>query len=85
MVCSCGYREKSKESLILKEDIKESKAEKIEVVDKKVDVLPKIKEDCPKCGYTEAYYWLVQTRSADEAPTRFFKCVKCNHNWRSYD
>ncbi|MBS3171381.1 hypothetical protein J4449_02085 [Candidatus Woesearchaeota archaeon] len=28
--------------------------------------------------------WLVQTRAADEAATRFFKCVKCMHTWRAY-
>ena len=35
-----------------------------------------------KCGGKEAYYWLIQTRSADEPPTQFFKCVKCKHTWR---
>ena len=29
--------------------------------------------------------WLQQTRSADEAPTRFFQCLKCKHTWREYD
>ena len=63
---------------------KSEAARKIEVVDKKVDTLPKTKEDCTKCGHKEAYYWTMQTRAADEAETRFFKCVKCNHTWRSY-
>lgn len=85
MVCSCGYKEKSKESLIIKEEIKEKKSDKIEVVDKIVEILPKTKEECSKCKHPEAYYWMVQTRAADEAPTRFFKCVKCNHSWRAYD
>ncbi len=85
MVCSCGYKEKNKESLVIKDEIKEKKADKIEVVDKKVEVLPKIKEECPKCQHPEAFYWMVQTRAADEAATRFFKCVKCQHNWRAYD
>ena len=30
-------------------------------------------------------YELKQTRSADEAPTRFFECAKCGHKWRDYD
>ena len=84
MGCSCGYEEKNKESLIIKEEIKEQKKDKIEVIDKKVETLPKTKEECPKCRNPEAYYWLVQTRGADEASTRFFRCTKCLHTWRSY-
>jgi len=45
---------------------------------------PKTEMECPKCGHREAYYWMEQTRSADEAPTRFYKCVKCGHSWREY-
>ena len=84
MVCSCGYKEKSKESFIIKEEVQEKKEDKIEIVDKKVETLPKTKEDCPKCKNPDAYYWLVQTRAADEAATRFFRCTKCSHTWRSY-
>jgi len=39
---------------------------------------------CPKCGWHEAYYWMVQTRAADEPPTRFFKCTRCGYTWREY-
>lgn len=39
---------------------------------------------CPNCGFNEAYWWMVQTRSADEAPTTFYKCVRCGHVWRDY-
>jgi len=42
------------------------------------------KEVCPKCGNNEAYVEIVQTRSADEAPTRFLTCKKCGHKWREY-
>ncbi len=40
---------------------------------------------CPRCGWREAYYWVVQTRAADEPATRFFKCTKCGYVWREYD
>lgn len=46
--------------------------------------LPRTKKECKKCKNNEAYYWLIQTRSADEPPTQFFKCVKCKHTWREY-
>ena len=71
-------------SIAKKQEIKLKKEDQIEVVDKKVEILPKIKEECPKCHFNEAYYWDVQTRSADEAATQFFKCVKCMHTWRKY-
>lgn len=54
------------------------------VMDKEITALPKTKIICPKCGNGEAYWWLQQTRSADEAPTLFFRCTKCEHAWRKY-
>lgn len=38
---------------------------------------------CPmkECGATDAYYMEMQTRSADEASTRMYKCSKCGHRW----
>lgn len=37
---------------------------------------------CPKCQHDKAYYKELQTRSADEPATLFFKCVQCSHQWR---
>jgi len=45
---------------------------------------PKTKIMCPKCGNMEAYWWMQQTRSADEPPTIFYKCAKCGYSWRTY-
>ncbi len=39
---------------------------------------------CDECGHTEAWYTIKQTASADEPPTRFFKCKECGHHWREY-
>jgi len=60
---------------------------KVLVVDKKskFDALPKTHAQCPKCENTEALWWMEQTRSSDEAPTRFYKCTKCHHTWREYE
>ena len=49
------------------------------------DLRSQITEICPECGHNKAYYELKQTRSADEAPTRFFECAECGHKWRDYD
>lgn len=39
---------------------------------------------CPvdSCGGDKAYFFQLQIRSADEPMTTFYKCVKCNHQWR---
>jgi len=78
--CSCGYESRDKEAII-KESIKIKKG--VEVAKKKVP-LPKTKAKCEKCGNKEAFYWLAQTRSSDEAETRFFECTKCGYRWRDY-
>jgi len=40
-------------------------------------------EVCPKCGNNQARWWIVQTDSADEPSTQFFRCTKCHHTWRT--
>jgi DNA-directed RNA polymerase subunit M len=46
--------------------------------------LPTITMQCPSCAHNEAVWWMLQTRSADEATTQFFRCTRCNHTWRNY-
>ena len=48
------------------------------------EILPTINIDCPKCNNNLAVWWMLQTRSADEATTQFYRCSKCNHTWRNY-
>jgi len=91
-VCpSCGYQEEagpgSAQLAVLRQQIKHDAKERLVVIDKnaKPESLPKTRAVCPRCGYHEAYYWVVQTRKADEPPTRFFKCVRCGYVWREYD
>jgi DNA-directed RNA polymerase subunit M len=40
---------------------------------------------CEECGHGEAWYTIKQTASADEPPTRFFKCKGCGSVWRAYN
>ncbi|PSQ29601.1 transcription factor S [Halobacteriales archaeon SW_6_65_46] len=40
---------------------------------------------CDECGHGIAWYTIKQTGSADEPPTRFFKCKRCKSVWRAYD
>ncbi|CAI9729149.1 DNA-directed RNA polymerase III subunit RPC10 [Octopus vulgaris] len=41
-------------------------------------------ETCPKCEHGRAYFMQIQTRSADEPMTTFYKCcnVECAHRWK---
>ncbi len=41
-------------------------------------------ETCPKCAHGKAYFMQMQTRSADEPMTIFFKCCNpdCAHRWK---
>jgi len=86
----CGYVEETQNTQIIayKEEIKHSPKEKTILVESsnKEETLPKIKGViCPKCGNDEAYWWVLQTRRADEPPTRFYRCTKCGHVWREYE
>jgi len=84
--CSCGYTEKGTEEIQITEKGKpKGKEEELAIVEKEEEVYPIVKANCPKCRHKEAYTWSVQTRSADEPETKFFKCTKCKHTWREYD
>ena len=85
MTCtSCGAKDEKAEHTVLKES--RTRKHKIEVIDTNAEQnLPLTNEVCPKCGHGQAYYWLQQTRSADESETKFLRCKKCLHTWREYD
>lgn len=79
----CNYSAKGKVKIQTSEKIEKRK--EVAVVSKKqASVFPIIAEVCKKCGNKEAYFWTVQTRSGDEAETKFFKCTKCEFTWREY-
>lgn len=93
LICPrCNYVEETASSkdagYLIRKEIKHSDKEKIIIIDEKVKV-PRIasitKAECPKCSNREAYVWMVQTRAADEPPTRFYRCTKCGHTWREYE
>ncbi len=82
--CGCGYSKDlsdNNEYAVSKEIEAE---ENVKIIGEDIDLGPGVNEVCPKCGHDKATYELKQTRSADEAPTRFFTCKKCKHKWREY-
>jgi len=85
----CGY-EKQVETLIPSPARRVTEIEpedRIIVIGKKeqkLKTLPVINIECPRCGNNLAYVWQVQTRSADESSTQFFRCTKCGYTFREY-
>jgi len=80
---TCAYQ------LQLKKEIRKH----IQTTPKKVDeVLEDVEwsskttagQKCEKCGNEEAFFYELQTRSADEPATIFFQCSnsKCRHQWK---
>ncbi len=80
----CGYSEDESKQEPKKLDAElQSELTILEETDGK-ETLPSITIDCEKCGNTEAVWWMLQTRSADEPTTQFYRCTKCSHTWRNY-
>jgi len=80
---NCG-REVRKEMKNLKIIEEKTPVKGVIVIEKDTTPLPLTDKECPKCENKRAYWWLQQTRSADEPPTQFFKCAKCKYTWREY-
>ncbi len=80
----CSYSAKGKLKISISEEIKEKNKEIVVFKGQQESVHPMVNETCKKCDHSKAYFWTVQTRASDEAETKFFKCVKCDHTWREY-
>ncbi len=70
----------------IKQKIRHSELEKTIILEPsdEIETMPTIAVKCEKCGNNEAVYWQLQTRSADEASTMFYRCKKCKFTWRDY-
>ena len=80
----CDYVE-GKETNQTKKTIQEPESQfNVLAENETVDTLPTIKIECEKCGNDEAVWWMLQTRSADEPTTQFYRCSKCRYTWRNY-
>lgn len=84
LICPrCNFKAKECGDGKIVEKLKAGKP--VEVVKEDKEAMPLVEAECPKCKHTQAYWWEVQTRAADEPATQFFKCEKCKHTWRKYD
>ena len=90
LVCpKCGYKKeepaKSVEPKIGAKVIQHSPQQLVAVIGKeeqKLNTLPTVRIECPRCGNNTAYVWQVQTRGADESSTQFLRCTKCSYTFR---
>ena len=80
---NCSYSTSEKIKLEVTEKMGEKQRVAV-IKDKDIDTLPTVEADCPKCKHKEAHFWTSQTRSGDEAETKFYRCKKCKHTWREY-
>jgi DNA-directed RNA polymerase subunit M len=86
----CGYK-KSEPGVVIEPKIakiiQHDPQQFVAVIGKaeqKLNTLPTVRVECPKCGNNTAYVWQVQTRGADESSTQFLRCTKCNYTYREY-
>ena len=81
----CDYTEGKKDGGQIQISEEEAKSDFL-VLDENEgkDAMPTIEIECEKCGNNEAVWWMLQTRSADEPTTQFYRCTKCEHTWRNY-
>jgi DNA-directed RNA polymerase subunit M len=84
---NCGHEKTASRSTSTKRVIDHGPRDRIAVIgreEQKLRTTPTAKVECPKCGNNIAYTWQVQTRSADEGATQFFRCTKCGFTFREY-
>ncbi len=80
-VCpACSYTEPIKKPIVFTQyfNIKEEN----NIIDDDTTYGNKCSVNCPKCSHGIALFKEIQTRSADEPMTIFYKCVNCGHNWK---
>lgn len=85
MACrKCGHKIKDYKPMKISEKVFKKPMDDVVIIEGNAESLPRTRTECPKCSHVEAVWWIQQTRSADEAPTLFLRCVKCRHSWREY-
>jgi len=91
LVCpKCGYKKQEADKKVELElgKVIQPKPQKLVAVigkeEQKLNTLPTMRIECPKCGHNTAYVWQVQTRGSDESSTQFLRCTKCNYTFREY-
>jgi transcription factor S len=86
--CKCDYKRQVRGKVRPKaNELINSPQKSVTVIskeDQKMNTLPTLKVECPKCGNNLVYVWQVQTRGGDESSTQFMRCTKCEYTFREY-
>ena len=90
LVClKCGYKKpevgEKVEPKVANKVIQHNPRQFVAIIGKeeqKLNTLPTVRIECPRCENNTAYVWQVQTRGADESSTQFLRCTKCNYTFR---
>ncbi|KAH8739846.1 hypothetical protein FG386_002065 [Cryptosporidium ryanae] len=77
----CPYLKKIRNELVKVTEFTPKKAEEPSI-DVNEIASSKTMAVCPKCSFSEAYFFQLQIRSADEPMTSFYTCVKCEFKWK---
>jgi len=88
MVCSSCGTEVPKDREVAEQYVSTEEQSEADVIESDPEAAdegkPTAEVRCEECGNDRAWYTIKQTGSADEPPTRFFKCTECGHRWRGY-
>lgn len=81
---SCPYVSPIERKVKIKRAVQLANKEATPIVVGEKNVGPTTDASCPKCRHGKAEFHQMQTRSADEPMTIFYKCLNesCGHNWR---
>ncbi|KAK0749260.1 hypothetical protein B0T18DRAFT_436848 [Schizothecium vesticola] len=81
---TCPYQHAIEETIYSRKNFPRKEKEDVFGGPKAWDNAQKIAIQCPtsNCDGSEAAYFSVQIRSADEPMTNFFKCMTCGGRWR---
>lgn len=81
---NCPYVCPIPEKVKIKRGVQLAKKKAAPIAVGEKNVGPTTDAPCPKCCHGKAAYHQMQTRSADEPMTIFYKCLNesCGHQWR---
>ena len=83
MVChTCPYHYLLRTAISTTQQFATRKPEHVSGEDDEVKFGNKCTVQCPRCQNNEALFMELQTRSADEPMTIFYRCTACKFNWK---